>query len=146
MDQIKSVKLRWSTAADKKFRSAYSGESERNKRRKKANNLSLFESARGTPSITSFLNRPPLAQNRDYDDPQDSPLLMQVSDCLKKLEEDNVANISSNKKFEKSSNYDHLRYLSIKRYFLLGKGKMAASAEACLIFSRFPQEPDRNAF
>ena len=59
-----------------------------------------------------------------------------TSECMRLLDQGHMATVSCNKKFDTGSNYDHLRYLSIRRYYgyiAEGLGKMEASANACLI-------------
>ncbi len=69
---------------------------------------------------------------------------MSDSACLLKLDSSKVASVSSNAKFNIHSNFDHLRYLSIRRYFHYivneGLGKMEASRRACLVIVADPRD------
>ena len=69
--------------------------------------------------------------------------LMSPENCLRILVEDNLASISSNRKFDVSSCHDHLRYLVVRRYFEHiqdGMGKMEASKAAGIILRKVPTE------
>ena len=127
--------LHWIHGADAKFRALHNGSCPRTQRRKRAELSSLVESARGTSKISAFFTSSKATEN--YDDVEPTATSMTVEECLVNIEATKVASVSSNKKFNNSSNYDHLRYLSIQRYFQLlsiGKGKMEASAQACSFF------------
>ena len=138
--------LKWSNQAMKHLpgKCPYTSESRTTKWRRANEAAKRIASAHGTLPITQFFNRgPPTPVANDYDD-GDSHIAMTLMQCLDKLSTDHVARTSSNKKYDIVSNYDHLRYLSIQRYFLLIKdnnlGKMEASRQACLIMSSRPRD------
>ena len=84
--------------------------------------------------------------DRDYDDAGSGVLT--IDECIEELERSRSVSVSSNRKYNIDSNYDHLRYLMMYRYFLLRRGvgwaepmgKMEASRTATLIAS--PVEKD----
>jgi hypothetical protein len=86
-------------------------------------------------------------RERDYDD-DDFDGVLSIDECITLLEESGNASVSSNRKLNINSNYDHLRYLAIYRYFVLLKGtdtsepigKMEASRQASLFFSCVPKD------
>jgi hypothetical protein len=88
--------------------------------------------------------RPRTRRTREQDYEEDNfDGVLSVDECLALLEESGKASVSSNRKFNIQSNYEHLRFLAIHRYFTLLKdtddiepmGKMEASRQATLIFS-----------
>jgi len=105
----------------------------------------LAESAKNTKPITSFFQQSPAVAStipEDFYDDLDAPE-MSFQECIDKLTEEKCATVSSNGKYDKVTNYEHLRFLSIQRFFTLrldGVGKMEASSQACLIMSSTPKD------
>ena len=167
------VNLLWSKEAEENLpgKASYSGSSTRTERRVRKADFDFKQTAafKNTPSVNTFfpiaIDTPepvPVAAIPDFIGPQLPPQLhgvqpvvennyecahvpggMTVRQCLRKLIVDNLATTSSNKKFDKHSNYDHLRYHAIKRYYealVDGCGKMEASQRGCLAFCSNPKD------
>ena len=76
-----------------------------------------------------------LSENEDNVGPRSD------AECLERLDRDNVASTSCNVKFDSDTNYDHLRFLCVRRFFehrCEGDGKMVASMKAAEIMRRVP--------
>jgi hypothetical protein len=166
-----SALLTWKgVEADMQKRGSYSGKSERTQRRHRAvdrkrrreHDVSVFhafkdssvraEDAEGAESDTSA-DTPQVvtgsasaaaaaaAATDDYAD--EDEFVLNDAESLEHLIESNLASTSSNRKFDHSSNHDHLRYLCIRRYFeLRGAGhlKIAASMGAAMLLRVDPTE------
>ena len=64
-------------------------------------------------------------------------------ECIEKLEVDGMCSVSSNRSLDVLSNYDHLQYMCIRRYFDYtkdGMSKMQASEFACLVLNKTPKD------
>ena len=144
--------LKWNDDARLHGRARYTGDSRRSQFRKKA---AAKQRAIGCTSLDSFLlpmtlptssvnsfSAPGISYD-NYDDSEVSPILLTIEEALNKLEKDFLVSVSWNRKFDKHSNYDHLRYMSIQRYLLYlldGLGKMDASSRACLVMAKDPRD------
>lgn len=81
-------------------------------------------------------------ENSDDDDDEFVPDLS-VDECIALIKSKKLASISSNKKHDGGSSYDHLRYLCILQYFKerkAGLKKIASSKAACHFFYERPVE------
>ena len=142
-------------------KACYDGSSRRSKFRKVAAEKELHAATESlvTP-ITSFFAKVPAPvpaaaapskpiKPNSYDDSNPNSVLSakdceeaisrSIAQCLDDLDASNVASVSPNVKYAKlNSNYDHIRYLAIQRYFFQrnqGDGKMVASEKACLVMA-----------
>ena len=163
--EVEHVKLEWSKDAKLPGKSAYTGESSRSKRRgqKEQREFEKTSAFTNTPSIASMFPiaidvpvhvssaaavaeepvvSPAVSAENNYDTTT-APCGMTILQCLRKLENDHHGTESSNKDFNTCSNYDHLRYHAIKRYYLYlqeGLGKMQSSTLACLAITSTPRD------
>ena len=92
--------------------------------------------AGGAANVSSSLEH-------DYED--STPDVLSVDECLEQIESTQLALFSANKKYNVNTNYDHLRFLMVYRYFTLRcgndtaepLGKMEASLQASAIVPPF---------
>jgi hypothetical protein len=67
-------------------------------------------------SMFDFFSK--VSKSNSYEDDDGDHLSLSLEQCLQVLEKKHLGTVSSNKKFDKVSIYDHLRYVVLRRYFL----------------------------
>ena len=132
--------LKWIPVANESIpgRAPHSGDSQRSQFRNKAKQCLLSVAAKEHSTVLTNFFAPP-TQTNSYDDADcdNDANAMSYVECLASLKKLNLASISANVKFDNSSNYEHLQYLVIQRYYIIltttNYGKMKASRQASLL-------------
>ena len=161
---ISYIELLWTEDADNHLpgRAPYTGASSRTARRNAAKEFTYRQTSAftGTPAITTFyqpfigpslppsnglpLTISPLISSpatNNYDTVVTISTDMTPAQGLCYLKDNNLASLSSNRKYDINSNHDHYRYVAIDRYLkslLEGAGKMKASLDASAWFRGTP--------